>query len=58
MGAIFFGGKANALLIVRESRILSFFCSMITALIDGHCDGGTRGDLFGMISPSESVEMR
>ena len=32
MGAIFFGGKANALLIVRESRILSFFCSMSSSL--------------------------
>ena len=46
MGAIFFGGKANALLIVRESRILSFFCSMIATLIDGHCDGGMCDDLF------------
>ena len=58
MGAIFFGGKANALLIVRESRILSFFCSMIATLIDGHCNGVTRSDLFKMISSSESVEMR
>ena len=58
MGATIFGGKANALLIVRELRILSFFCSMIATLIDGHCDGGTRSDLFGMISPSESVKMR
>ena len=58
MGVIFFGGKANALLIVRESRILSFFCSMIATLIDGHCNGVTRSDLFGMISTSESVKMR
>ena len=58
MGVIFFGGKANALLIFRESRILPFFCSMIATLIDGHCDGGTHSDLFGMISSTEGAEMR
>ena len=58
MGAIFFGGKANALLIVRESRILPFFRSMIATLMDGHCDRETRSDLFEMISSSEGVEMR
>ena len=32
--------------------------TMITTLIDGHCDGGMRSDLFGMISSNEGVEMR
>ena len=32
--------------------------AMITTLIDRHCDGGMRSDLFGMTSASKSVEMR
>ena len=32
--------------------------AMITTLIDGHCDGGTHSDLFGMISSTEGAEMR
>ena len=32
--------------------------AMITTLIDGHCDGGMRSDLFGMTPASESVGMR
>ena len=32
--------------------------AMITTLINGHCDGRTRVDLFGMISSTESVEIR
>ena len=34
------------------------YLAIITTLADGHCDGGTRGDLFGMISSTESVEIR
>ena len=48
-------------IILTSSKFVVSFdvCGAInTTLIDGHCDGGMRSDLFGMISSSESVEMR
>ena len=48
------------IVLTSSEFVVSFdICSaIITTLIDRHCDGGMRSDLFGMTSASKSVEMR